>query len=61
MIPAADRLALDEAGYIVPEDFVGASLLRDLRSRVDERFDLEGERSGSEFKQKPGTRHISER
>src|SRR2546423_6462987 len=35
------------------------SLLAALRARVDELFDEEGERAGSEFKQEPGARRLA--
>ena len=49
-----DRRSLDEKGFLVLEDFMGAELLGALRQRVAELFAEEGDRAGSEFKPEPG-------
>jgi hypothetical protein len=51
---AAERRALDEAGYLVLAGFMSAELLDRLRRRVAELFALEGAGAGAEFKQEPG-------
>jgi ectoine hydroxylase-related dioxygenase (phytanoyl-CoA dioxygenase family) len=46
----AERAALDEQGYVLLEDAMGASLLHDLRARIHDLFAGEGDRAGHEFK-----------
>lgn len=41
---------LDEEGYVVLEDLMGDGLLADLRTRIFELFEQEGEEAGHEFK-----------
>jgi ectoine hydroxylase-related dioxygenase (phytanoyl-CoA dioxygenase family) len=41
---------LDEQGYVLLEDFMGPDLLADLRRRIGELFDEEGEGAGREFR-----------
>jgi len=53
------RRQLDERGYVVLEGFMGPSLLAELRSRVDQIYQQEGERAGAEFKQEPQTRRLA--
>ncbi len=48
------RRQLHEWGYAALPDFVDSDWLDQLRMRVDELFQLEGEAAGSEFKQEPG-------
>ncbi len=50
---------LDEEGFIVLEDFMGADLLARLRERVEQLFAEEGESAGLEFKQEPGCRRLA--
>jgi ectoine hydroxylase-related dioxygenase (phytanoyl-CoA dioxygenase family) len=55
----SDRRHLDERGYLVLPDFMGAALLGRLRHRVAELFDAEGAAAGSEFKLEPGSRRLA--
>lgn len=55
----AEKKQLDEAGYLVLEDFMGRELLDGLRRQVEEVFAAEGERAGCEFKQEPGCRRLA--
>ena len=41
---------LDEDGYVVLEGVIGPALLAELRGRIFELFDAEGEHAGSEFR-----------
>src|SRR6187399_1095153 len=41
---------LDEQGYVLLENAMGGQLLAELRSRIHEILDAEGERAGHEFK-----------
>ena len=50
---------LDDLGYLSLPGFMSASLLEQLRSRVDELFVQEGEKAGSEFRQEPGSRRLA--
>jgi len=47
---SGQRQQLDEHGYVLLEDCMGASLLHALRSRILELFDEEGDRAGQEFR-----------
>jgi ectoine hydroxylase-related dioxygenase (phytanoyl-CoA dioxygenase family) len=55
----AEKQRLDEDGYLVLKDFMGAELLADLRRRVQELFVEEGTRAGAEFKQEPGSHRLA--
>jgi len=45
-----ERRELDEKGYVLLEECMEADLLQDLRQRIHELYDEEGDRAGSEFK-----------
>ena len=49
MTPQQQR-QLDDDGYVVLESAMGTSLMRDLRRRILELFDEEGDRAGDEFR-----------
>jgi len=49
MTPQQQR-QLDDEGYVVLESAIGTSLMRDLRRRILELFDEEGDRAGDEFR-----------
>lgn len=57
MTKAEERL--DEHGYLVLEEFMGAELLNNVRARVKELLDEEGEKAGAEFKQELGARRLA--
>jgi hypothetical protein len=59
MLTDSERRQLDEQGYLVLPDLMGADLLQALRSRVEQLFDEEGAAAGSEFKQEPGARRLA--
>src|ERR1700741_3143303 len=46
----SDRRQLDERGFVLLEDCMGADLLRELRERIHAVFDAEGDRAGHEFR-----------
>jgi ectoine hydroxylase-related dioxygenase (phytanoyl-CoA dioxygenase family) len=50
---------LDVNGYVVLEHVMPPELLDALRSRIEELYEREGERAGSEFKQEPGCRRLA--
>jgi ectoine hydroxylase-related dioxygenase (phytanoyl-CoA dioxygenase family) len=54
-----DRQRLDEDGFVVLADFMGAELLAALRRRVEELFAAEGGQAGHEWKQEPGCRRLA--
>jgi len=58
MTPSEKR-QLDTNGYLVIEKLMGESLLDRVRRRVEELFEQEGERAGSEFKQEPHSRRLA--
>ena len=45
-----DRRQLDEQGFVVLEDAMGGDLLRELRARIHEVSEVEGDRAGAEFR-----------
>jgi hypothetical protein len=47
---AAERRQLDEQGFVVLENCMGDDLLGELRERIHELFDSEGEHAGREFR-----------
>jgi ectoine hydroxylase-related dioxygenase (phytanoyl-CoA dioxygenase family) len=54
-----DLAQLDEQGWIALPGLMPPAQLEALRARVDELFDEEGDRAGSEFKQEPGARRLA--
>ena len=50
---------LDEAGFLVLPDFMSPQFLSRLRRQIDELFEFEADRAGSEFKQEPGCRRLA--
>jgi hypothetical protein len=54
-----ERRQLDEDGFLVLPDFIGADLLARLRERVEQLFAAEGEAAGREFKPEPGCRRLA--
>lgn len=59
MLTDAQKLKLDEEGYVALPGLMGPELLRELRERIDELFAEEGESAGSEFKHEPGARRLA--
>ena len=54
-----EKRQLDTDGYLVLENLMGESLLEQVRRRVDELFEQEGDHAGSEFKQEPHSRRLA--
>ena len=50
---------LEHDGFVALPDFMSADLLAEVRARVDELFEEEGEAAGSEFKQEAGSRRLA--
>ncbi len=59
MLTAAEKRQLDDKGYLVLDGLMGRELLNGLRARVEELFQQEGDRAGSEFKQEPNARRLA--
>jgi ectoine hydroxylase-related dioxygenase (phytanoyl-CoA dioxygenase family) len=53
------RRHLDEQGYVLLESAMGSDLLRELRSRILELFDEEGDRAGHEFRKEEGAHRLA--
>ncbi len=51
--------ALDRLGYVVVERFLDADLLEQVRNRVEELYEAEGENAGSEFRKEEGSRRLA--
>jgi ectoine hydroxylase-related dioxygenase (phytanoyl-CoA dioxygenase family) len=56
---SAERDRLDNLGYVVIENFLGADILHEVRSRIEELYETEGEIAGSEFRTEPGSRRLA--
>jgi hypothetical protein len=54
-----EREQLTELGYVALPGFMSPRFLEDLRNRVDELFEQEGESAGSEFRREPGSRRLA--
>jgi ectoine hydroxylase-related dioxygenase (phytanoyl-CoA dioxygenase family) len=54
-----EREGLDRDGYVVLEACMGGELLQELRARILELFDEEGDRAGSEFKTEEHARRLA--
>jgi ectoine hydroxylase-related dioxygenase (phytanoyl-CoA dioxygenase family) len=55
----AETHQLAEQGYLVLPEFMSADLLQRLRQAVEERFALEGEQAGAEFKPEPDCKRLA--
>lgn len=54
-----ERESLDGAGYVVLENFVNQNTLEQVRDRIEELYELEGENAGAEFRKEPGARRLA--
>lgn len=54
-----DRDQLDRDGYLIIQNYMGQSLLRELRERIGQLFLTEGDQAGSEFKQEEQTQRLA--
>ncbi|MFL6447097.1 MAG: phytanoyl-CoA dioxygenase family protein [Bryobacteraceae bacterium] len=50
---------LDRLGYVMVEDVLDPNALEDVRQRVEELYEQEGENAGSEFRKEPGARRLA--
>jgi ectoine hydroxylase-related dioxygenase (phytanoyl-CoA dioxygenase family) len=53
------RYQLDEHGYVLLEDAMGARLLSELRAQIRAILTAEGDRAGHEFKTEPSARRLA--
>jgi ectoine hydroxylase-related dioxygenase (phytanoyl-CoA dioxygenase family) len=56
---AAEQSSLDTLGYAVLENFLDPATLYQVRSRVEELYQAEGENAGSEFRKEPGAQRLA--
>ena len=54
-----EKRRLDTDGYLVLESLMDSSLLEQVRARVEQLFEQEGDQAGSEFKQEPHSRRLA--
>jgi hypothetical protein len=59
MLSARQLEDLDRDGFLALPGLVPADRLRELRDRIEELFELEGENAGSEFKKEAGARRLA--
>ena len=59
MLSEAAKQQLDQEGYLVLPKAMGREFLESLRRRIEELFEAEGARAGSEFKQEPNARRLA--
>jgi ectoine hydroxylase-related dioxygenase (phytanoyl-CoA dioxygenase family) len=59
LMTAAERDRLDSVGYVVVEKFLDPDTLEQVRNRVEELCEAEGENAGSEFRKEPGSRRLA--
>lgn len=55
----AERRQLDDQGYVLLEDGMGADLLQQLRETIHRVFEAEAERAGSEFRTEAHARRLA--
>lgn len=56
---APEQQQLDKDGYAVLTGFLGTQTVYELRTRVEELYEIEGENAGSEFRKEPGARRLA--
>lgn len=59
LMTAAQQENLDVLGYAVVENVLDAEMLREVRDRVEELYEAEGENAGSEFRKEEGSRRLA--
>jgi len=58
-LSTSEEEQLDERGYLLLPGFMDHALLTELRERVGQLFDEEGDAAGLEFRQEPGCRRLA--
>jgi ectoine hydroxylase-related dioxygenase (phytanoyl-CoA dioxygenase family) len=56
---AAEREQLDTDGYTVIAKLLDDQILQEVRDRIEELYEIEGENAGSEFRKEPGARRLA--
>ncbi|MGH9583776.1 MAG: phytanoyl-CoA dioxygenase family protein [Bryobacteraceae bacterium] len=56
---ATERASLDTLGYVVLENFLEPDVLSQVRNRVEELYEAEGENAGAEFRMELGSRRLA--
>lgn len=56
---AVERESLDRLGYVLIEDVLDRDMLQQVRDRVEQLYEEEGENAGSEFRKEPGARRLA--
>src|SRR5579863_3243320 len=59
MLTDSAKQQLEEQGFLALPGFLSEAEVERFRARVEELFALEGDQSGSEFKQEPGARRLA--
>ncbi len=59
MLPQEQRLILEDQGFLVIEKYMSGDLLTEVRDRIEQLFEEEGENAGSEFRQETGARRLA--
>jgi len=56
-----EKQGLDTTGYVLVKDVLSPSLLEEVRARIEQLYEEEGENAGSELKTEPGARRLANR
>jgi ectoine hydroxylase-related dioxygenase (phytanoyl-CoA dioxygenase family) len=56
---SSERESLNREGYAVIEKFLPPEMLEQVRTRVEELYEMEGENAGSEFRKEAGARRLA--
>lgn len=59
LMTAAERDSLDVLGFVVVENVLDPKTLQQVRDRVEELYEAEGENAGSEFRKEEGSRRLA--
>ncbi len=59
MLTDSAKQQLENRGFLVLPGFLSPAEVERFRTRVEELYSVEGERSGNEFKQEPGARRLA--
>jgi ectoine hydroxylase-related dioxygenase (phytanoyl-CoA dioxygenase family) len=58
-VPLSAYEDLDRLGYVMVEDVLDQKTLDNVRNRIEELYEQEGENAGSEFRTEPGARRLA--
>lgn len=54
-----EQAGLDASGYVILDRFLSSELLAQVRARVEELYEQEGENAGAEFRKEQGSRRLA--